>query len=410
MTDAAAPPGASLAPDLRRFARAVVPTATAAGLQLATFVLTGRALGPEAFGLVAATYAFAAVATDVAGLGGDAALVREIAVDRTRRPAAWGHALMLFAVSYPPVALVATAAAALLAGPGLGLATVALIVCGDVLVGRATAAAELLQVGLGRPAAAGLVRLAAVLARAGTAAVAFGLLGVTDARTWALATAAQSAITAAAILALCGGARLQIERSSVGFGLLLMLNGLARSLATNLDRIVLAAVLPPAALGVYAAGSRMQLVGAVANQAATRILYPRFFQAAAAGPRALAALTRGAALARRPTAPMASVAIAAAAPLLPLLLGPGFAGTAGVAAALGLACPFVALQYPPADALTARGRQPLRTAVTLAGVLVAALTLTAGGLAAGLAGAVAGFVAGQAALAAALWLALARCR
>ncbi|HVH04336.1 MAG TPA: oligosaccharide flippase family protein, partial [Amaricoccus sp.] len=127
---AAAPPRASLAPDLRRFARAVVPTATAAGLQLATFVLTGRALGPEAFGLVAATYAIAAVATDVAGLGGDAALAREIAVDRTRRPAAWSHALTLFAVSYPPVALVATAAAALLAGPGLGLATVALALAG----------------------------------------------------------------------------------------------------------------------------------------------------------------------------------------------------------------------------------------------------------------------------------------
>ena len=84
MTDAAAPPRPSLAPDLRRFARAVVPTATAAGLQLATFVLTGRALGPETFGLLAATYAIAAVATDAAGLGGDAALVREIAVDRAR--------------------------------------------------------------------------------------------------------------------------------------------------------------------------------------------------------------------------------------------------------------------------------------------------------------------------------------
>ena len=75
---------------------------------------------------------------------------------------------------------------------------------------------------------------------------------------------------------------------------------------------------------------------------------------------------------------LASAAIAALAPLLPLLLGPDFAGTAGIAAALGLACPFVALQYPPADALTARGRQPLRTAVTLAGVLVAALLLAAG--------------------------------
>ena len=153
MTDAAFARSAAR-PDLHRFARAIVPTAAAAALQLATFVLTGRALGPETFGLLAATYAIAAVATDVAGLGGDAALVREIAVDRTRRSAAWGHALTLFAVSYPPVALAATAAAALLVGPGLGLVTVALIVCGDILVGRATAAAELLQVGLGRPGAA----------------------------------------------------------------------------------------------------------------------------------------------------------------------------------------------------------------------------------------------------------------
>jgi O-antigen/teichoic acid export membrane protein len=404
VTDAAAP--ATLAPDLRRFVAAAAPTAAAAALQLATFVLTGRALGPESFGLLAATYAVAAVATDVAGLGGDAALVRAVALDPARRPAAWGHALVLFAVSYPPVALAAIAAAALLAGPGLGFGTVALLVCGDVLVGRATAAAELVQVGLGRPAAAGLLRLAAVAARAATAVLVFAVASATDAHAWATAAAAQSAITAAALLAFCGRASLHIDRAALGFGLLLMLNGLARSLAVNLDRIVLAALLPPAALGVYAAGSRLLLVGAVANQAATRILYPRFFRAAEAGAAALDALTRSAGLRMATVGLAASAAIAAFAPLLPVLLGPEFTGAAGVAAALGLACPFVALQYPPADALTARGRQGLRTGVTLAGMLAAAAMLAAGAGAAGVHGAVAGFVAGQAALAALLWLAL----
>jgi O-antigen/teichoic acid export membrane protein len=405
-----APARVALAPDLRRFARAIVPTAAAAALQLATFVLTGRALGPETFGLLAATYAIAAVATDVAGLGGDAAMVRAVAVDPSRRPAALGHALILLAASYPPVALAATAAAALLVGGSLGPGTVALLVCGDILVGRATAAAELVQVALGRPTGAGLVRLAAVAARAATAVLVFVLLRATDAHAWAIAAATQSAVTAGLILALCGRPRPRIDRDALGFGLLLMLNGLARSLAANLDRIVLAALLPPAVLGLYAAGSRLQLVGAVTNQAATRILYPRFFRAAEAGPAALATLTRSAALAMAAVGLLASVGIAAVAPLLPLLLGPDFAGTAAVAAALGLACPFVALQYPPADALTACGRQPLRTAVTFAGVLAAALLLAAGASAAGLAGAVAGFVAGQAALAALLWLAFARCR
>jgi O-antigen/teichoic acid export membrane protein len=333
-------------------------------------------------------------------------MVREVAVNPTRRSAAWGHALTLLAVSYLPVAIAATAAAALLVGPRLGLATVALLVCGDVLAGRATAAAELVQVGLGRPTAAGLIRLGAVGARTATAVVVFALLGATDANTWAAATAAQSAITAAALRGLCGGATLRIEKATVGFGLLLMLNGLARSLATNLDRIVLAALLPPAALGVYAAGSRLQLLGAVLNQAATRIFYPRFFQAAAAGNEALATLTRSAALAMTAVGLLASAGIAVLAPLLPLLLGPDFARAAGIAATLGLACPFVALQYPPADALTAGGRQRLRTAVVLAGVPIAALMLAVGAIAAGLAGAVAGFVAGQAGIAGLLWLAM----
>ena len=384
MSDAALVP-ARTAGDLRAFALAVAPTAAAAVLQLATFVLTARALGAEAFGPVAASFAVAAVAADVAGLGADAAMVRSVAVAPQRRAAAWGHARLLLLLSYPPVAGAAIAVAALLAGPGLGAGTVALLVGGEILVARATAAVELLQGALGRPAVAGLVRLAAVAARAAAAGWVFAVLGAGDAHAWALAVAGQSVLTAAVLLALAGPAPLRPDRGAVGFGLLLMLTGLARSLAANLDRIVLAALLAPAALGVYAAAGRLLLVGAIANQAASRILHPRFFRAAA---------IRHAA------------AIAGLAPLLPALLGPEFAGAAGAAAGLGLACPFVALQYPPGDALTARGRQGLRAAVTFAGVLLAALLLAAGASVAGLGGAVAGFVAGQAALAALLWLAL----
>ena len=60
----------------------------------------------------------------------------------------------------------------------------------------------------------------------------------------------------------------------------------------------------------------------------------------------------------------------------------------------------MALQYPPGDALTARGRQALSTAITFGGGLAAAaLLLIVGARLGGLGGAVAGFVAGQAALA-----------
>ena len=264
-----------------------MPTAAAAALQLATFVLTGRALGPETFGLVAVTYAIAAVAADVAGLGGDAAMVRE----RRRRSRAprrrlGPRAAAVLLLSYPPVAVAAIAAAAVLAGPGLGVGTVALLVGGEVLVGRATAAAELVQVALGRPAAAGLVRLAAVARPRRHRRL--GLRAARRDRRPHLGARRLRPVGADRRRCCSGspaGARLRLDRGTLGFGLLLMLNGVARSLAANLDRIVLAALLPPAALGLYAAGSRLQLVGAIANQAATRILYPRFFRAAERRPR-----------------------------------------------------------------------------------------------------------------------------
>ena len=100
-----------------------------------------------------------------------------------------------------------------------------------------------------------------------------------------------------------------------------------------------------------------------------------------------------------------------AAPLLPLVLGPAYAGLTPLAAGLAVACPFVALQYPAADALTAAGRQGLRTLLYALAALASAALLAAGAALAGPAGAVAGLVAAQAVLAAALWLAFARtCR
>ena len=328
VTDSAPDPGRA-GQDLRTFALAVVPTAAAAALQLATFVLTGRALGPETFGLVAVTYAIAAVAADVTGLGADAAMVRGVAVDPGRRADAWGHALLLFLVSYPPVAIAATAAAAVLAGPGLGIGTVALLVCGEVLVARATAAVELVQVALGRPAAAGLVRLAAVSARAATAALVFALLGASDARTWAIAAAAQSALTAALLLGLAGPVRFR-PRSRLARLRAALDAERGRAVAGREPRPDrLAALLPPAAFGLYAAASRLQLVGAIANQAASRILYPRFFRAAEHGPAELAALTRTAARTMCVAGLVATTGIAVLAPVVTALLGPAFSGTTG---------------------------------------------------------------------------------
>lgn len=413
MTDtplAAAP--ALLTDDRRRFLASVLPSGAAAALQLVTFALTARALGPETFGLLAVVYATTVIASDVAGLGGDLAMVRTVALDPGHFPAAWGHALTLLALSLLPVAAVAAALAAL--ATGLPASVVAMLALGEVLLGRATAATELAFVARGAPVAASLARLAATAARTLTAVAMFGLAGVTTLAPWAAASLAQSTVTAAGLLLatghLHGHPRWQLARTEIRFGLLLMLNQASRAVSGNLDRILLAALLPPAGLGLYAAGTRLQLVSGLLTQAATRLYHPRFFRAAADGEAALARLARSVAARLAAVGVGAALIIAVGAQLLPLLLGPAYAAAAPVAAGLALAAPFTALQYPAADALTARGQQGARTAIFLGAALVSAALLAAGALAAGLPGAVAGFVAGQAATAAALWLAYRRLR
>jgi O-antigen/teichoic acid export membrane protein len=409
VADAAAPSGARRAADLGRVAVAVGPAAVAAGLQLLVFVLTARALGPAAFGALAVVYAVSAIATDAAGLGGDQAMVRATARNPAVFGRAWGHALALLALSFLPVAAAAALVAALLA-PGIGPVPVLLLVTGEIAVGRATAAAELAFVAHGTPLGASLLRLGSVAARALTAVAVFAIAGATDIGTWAVAACGQSFVTAAAVVALAsaryGRPRAGLDGGEIGFGLLLMLGQLARSLNANLDRVVLAAILAPAALGVYASAARLQLVGAILMQAATRLTLPRFFRAADRP--ALGRVTRDAARLMAAVGLLALALTVVAAQALPLVLGPEFAGLVPLATGLALACPFVALQYPPADALTAAGRQGLRTALAWAAAPAAAGLLVVGARAAGAEGAVAGFVAAQALHAAALWAASAR--
>jgi O-antigen/teichoic acid export membrane protein len=184
------------------------------------------------------------------------------------------------------------------------------------------------------------------------------------------------------------------------------LNQLARSLSGSLDRLVLATLLPPAAFGLYAAGARLLLLGALVIQSATRIVYPRFFAAATEGPDALARLTRRTAAQMALVGGLGLALVVVAAQTLPLLLGAAFADAARIGVLLAASVPCLALQYPAADALTASGRQGLRTALYLCGAAGSVGLVAAGARWAGPEGAAAGAVLGQATLAALLWGAL----
>jgi O-antigen/teichoic acid export membrane protein len=393
--------------DLNRFMLSLAPAGTAALLQLAVFVLTARALAPEVFGRLAGVNAVSVIAADIAGLGADAAIVRATAGRPAVLPRAWGHALMMTAFSFGPVVIAATGLAAWLTAPDLAVATVAALVAGEVLIGRTAATTEIAMIACADPVRASLVRLATAGARALVAILIFGFLRSTSPSLWAVATLAQSVLLSAVLLLtvrrLYGPPVLRPDTGSIVFGLLLMVNNLARTIGSTLDRIVLSAILPPLQLGLYASASRPLLLGGILIQAVTRIYHPRFFVAATAGQDALRSVTRRMAAALALIGVLAALMIACLAQLLPLLLGSAYSEAAGLGGLLAAAVPFIALQYPPADALTAIGRQGLRTGIYLVATLAGVLLLSLLAVVAGVWGAVLAFVLTQAALAAALW-------
>lgn len=393
--------------DLRRFLLSVGPTGASAFSQLVIFALTARALGPDQFGLLAVVYGFCVIATEITALGADSAMVRRVALDPGAFPVAWSNTLAMFLISYPPLVLAATLAAGWFAAEAFTWPVIAILVLGELLVGRAISATELAMIAHSHPVRASWVRLSANLARVAMAGVVFALFGVHDIGIWAGATLGQSLVCAVALLLLTqhlyGASRPRVLKSDVGFGLLLMLNHLSRSLTSNLDRIVLAPFLTPAALGIYASGTRPQLVNGILNQAATRLFYVRFFRAGATSREQLRAFTRATAAKMILIGILSGIIIAVIGQLLPFVLGEGYRDAAAIAAALALASPFISLQTPPADALTASDKQFTRTVIYFAVALASAGLLTIGAIVAGIWGAVVAVILAQALLAGVLW-------
>lgn len=96
-------------------------------------------------------------------------------------------------------------------------------------------------------------------------------------------------------------------------------------------------------------------------------------------------------------------AVAAAGWLAAPMLGPDFAASGPLAAIIALAFPFIALQYPAADALTGLGLQPLRATLALVSTAAFVALLGAAAIGWGADGVAWGFVAGHVAIAALLW-------
>ena len=394
---------------LLTFAGTLLPTVSALGVQLVAFALTARGLGLDAFGTYTALLAVSALSVELVGLGGADLLVRGVAREPERFAAYFGNLLILTVLTLPIVVLAGVLVAHGVMESPLPLLFVALVIGGEVLIGRAAASFELVMVAHRQTVRAGAVRFATAFMRLLVAAIFFWLLGRSDLEGWIVMAFVQSVTVTALYLALSirlyGRPRATLLTRDLRAGLSFCLNQAARSSQGSLDRIVLSRFADAASVGIYGAASRVLTLGLFPIQVVTRMTYANFFLHGRGG----IAASRRYALRLLPV--MLGVGLASCAAVIlagflaPSVLGQDFEAMVGVTAALSFSLPLLALQYPAADALTGAGHQGLRAVLSLTAAFGFGIVMAIGAQLDGIEGLVVAYLACHALFAVALWTA-----
>lgn len=391
---------------LRTFAHAMGPAALALALQLVAFALTARGLGVEQFGRYTAVLALSFLMADIVGLGAADLFVRAIARNRQAHAEAWGQLLLLTVWTLPLVAAVATGIGAYVLEIRIPLGLLFVALAAEMGTSRAVAL-EMVMVAHRHPDRASWLRLLIVGLRLLAVLGFFVVAGRSDLEGWIVVVACCAVVT----LGLCVGLGSRLygapvwpaERFDYATGLLFCLTQVTRAVQASVDRVVLARFLPEAALGAYGAASRIAQLGLFPIQIGTRMLYPRFFEHAAEGVATMRRRAFKAAMVMGLIGIVSALAVIAASLCVERVLGSEFAHTGPLAAILALSLPFIALQYPAADALTGLGLQSLRTGIALSCTAGFALLMLAAGMSFGVTGVSWAFVAGHAAIATVFW-------
>jgi O-antigen/teichoic acid export membrane protein len=399
---------------LRTFVTTMVPTMGALGLQLITFALTARGLGVEQFGLYTALVAIVGVATELVGLGGADLLVRAVAIQRDRFGAYFGNMLVWMALSLP---FVLFGSMCLAIGPmrmQMDLWHVGLALVAEIMMARTLASVELVMVAHQHTARAGWLRLVTFGTRLVLAFVVFVVLEQQALSVWIEAIFVQSLLVTASLIALTcwvyGRPEWRMRWAEAGQGATFALNQTSRAMQSNMDRMILSRYADAAALGAYGAATRIVQLGMFPVQVVTRMLYPKFFVHGANGIHAVRGFAvKTAAPALAGVGIMSGLVVAVAGQLAPWVLGAEYAASVETTMQLAWALPFIALQYPAADALTASGRQWMRTIIATSSTLLFGFLLVAGAYLWGARGVTSAYVAGHVVVAAVMWLTVWRC-
>ena len=360
--------------------------ASAALSQLVTFAILARALGPIEFGLFVQISAVATIAVQLCGLGASDCLLRRVSRDPASYADLLGHNLCLIGLTGAGLVIGGVAALSgwlrLNAGPSVDLATLALLLFGNVVVLRLILLVETAFLALGRFHQANRAVVGFALMRMATAALACLAFGASTLSEWALWQCAGNllyALVGAAWLRPLGRPRLAILRAELKPGLLFSSQFVMRAVRANVDLLVIGLFAPLATVGSYGVARRIMDSSYLAIDALNRLLYPRLARESRDGLHLALPMAKRALVAALALGLSTCLALFVLAPELPLLFGRHYQELTFFVRCLSGTIILVGAWAAAIDLLGASGRQDVRAwilngANLLGSALIAAAT------------------------------------
>lgn len=338
--------------------------------QAAYFVLIARNLGPVQYGSFVAVAAAAAIVSPFVGNGGGSLMIKHVAQGRGRLAEAFGNLLFVTLISGLLLYVLLTPACAALLPRSIPLAAIVMILASDLLVTpyvNAAAAAFWSVERLGWTAA--LNALVTLMRLVGI--VVLVELHRPTLLAWSIAYLAASLFCAlvgiGCALWFLGAPRLDLRRagSEIREGFYFASGLAAQTIYNDIDKTMLARMSTLGSVGIYGAAYRLIDVAFVPVTALLGAAYPGFFRQGKQGLQA--SLQYGQGLLRRalPYPLVAVAALAVFAPIVPMVLGHGYAQAVEAIRWLALLPLLKTLHYFVANSLAGAGFQGLRTLVQI---------------------------------------------
>ncbi len=334
-------------------------------LQAGYFIMLARLLGRTEYGIYVGAVALVSIVSQYSSVGSGLLFLRYVSQDREAFSACWGN-ILLATISVGLFLVLALRCT----GPFMiGAASAAILVpvaIGDCICGQLTVCAGQVFQAFERMKVTAILNLLTNLVRFLAAVLLFLLIHRATARQWALASLSVSALavlgSVAVVLRQLGRPAfdLRLIASRLKEGVVYAVSGSTTSLYNDLDKTMLSHYGMNAANGIYTMAYRVVDICTIPVRSVQVAAFPRFFRAGVDG----VSSTRAYAIRILKRTSLLGLAAAAGAficaPLIPLLVGRGFAQSVSALRWLCLIPFFRSFHLSAGDAITGAGRQNLR--------------------------------------------------